>query len=115
MRFRGPLGPLRQEQEFERLGSTRTIRVNVRVVAATNLDLKEMVRERRFRADLFYRLNVFPISLPPLRERSEDIPDLVRHFVQKFAERMNRSIDVIPEEVMGMFRAYDWPGNIREL
>jgi formate hydrogenlyase transcriptional activator len=104
-----------QEQEFERLGSTRTIRVNVRVVAATNLDLMEMVRERRFRADLFYRLNVFPITLPPLRERSEDIPDLVWHFVQKFAARMNRNIEVVPEEVMEALRLYDWPGNIREL
>src|SRR5438270_8723318 len=115
MRFRGPLGPLRQEQEFERLGSTRTIRVNVRVVAATNLDLVEMVRERRFRADLFFRLNVFPISLPPLRERSEDIPDLVWHFVRKFAAQMNRDIDIIPDEVMNALRLYDWPGNIREL
>jgi len=104
-----------QEQEFERLGSARTIRVNVRVVAATNLDLMEMVRERRFRADLFYRLNVFPITLPPLRERSEDIPSLVWHFVQKFAARMNRNIDVVPEEVMDALRLYDWPGNIREL
>ena len=104
-----------QEQEFERLGSVRTIRVNVRVVAATNLDLTEMVRERLFRADLFYRLNVFPISLPPLRERSEDIPDLVWHFLRKFAVRMNRKIDTIPEEVMERLQLYDWPGNIREL
>jgi formate hydrogenlyase transcriptional activator len=104
-----------QEQEFERLGSTRTIRVNVRVVAATSLDLVEMVRERRFRADLFFRLNVFPISLPPLRERSEDIPDLVWHFVRKFAAQMNRDIDIIPDEVMNALRLYDWPGNIREL
>jgi formate hydrogenlyase transcriptional activator len=104
-----------QEQEFERLGSRHTIRVNVRVVAATNLDLMEMVRERRFRADLFYRLNVFPISLPPLRERPDDIPDLVRHFVQRFAARMNRDIDVIPDEVMEMLRSHTWPGNIREL
>ena len=104
-----------QEQEFERLGSARTIRVNVRVVAATNLDLLEMVRERLFRADLFYRLNVFPISLPPLRERSEDIPDLVWHFVRRFAARMDRKIDVIPEEVMERLQRHDWPGNIREL
>jgi len=104
-----------QEQEFERLGSTRTIRVNVRIIAATNLDLLEMVRERRFRADLFYRLNVFPISLPPLRERAEDIPDLVRYFVNKFSARMNRNVDIIQDEVMETLRAYDWPGNIREL
>ena len=104
-----------QDQEFERLGSTHTIRVNVRVVAATNLDLMEMIRERRFRADLFYRLNVFPISLPPLRERSEDIPDLVWHFVRRFAARMNRNIDRIPQEFMEKLQLHDWPGNIREL
>jgi len=104
-----------QEQEFERLGSTRTIRVNVRVVAATNRDLMEMVREGWFRADLFYRLNVFPISLPPLRERCEDMADLVWHFAQKFAARMNRNIEVIPDEVMEALQAYDWPGNVREL
>ncbi len=104
-----------QEQEFERLGSTRTIRVNVRIVAATNVDLMEMVRERRFRADLFYRLNVFPISLPPLRERSEDLAELVWHFVRTFAARMNRNIDVIPDQIMQALQAYDWPGNVREL
>ncbi len=104
-----------QEQEFERLGSPRTIRVNVRVVAASNVDLLEMVRERRFRADLFYRLNVFPISLPALRERRQDLPDLVWHFVRKFAARMNRKIEVIPDAVMETLRAYDWPGNVREL
>jgi formate hydrogenlyase transcriptional activator len=104
-----------QEQEFERLGSPRTIRVNVRVVAATNVDLLEMVRERRFRADLYYRLHVFPIAVPPLRERAEDMADLVWHFVQKFAARMNRNIEVIPEEAMETLQAYDWPGNIREL
>jgi len=104
-----------QEQEFERLGSARTIHVNVRVIAATNLDLLEMVRERRFRADLFFRLNVFPISLPPLRDRSEDIPDLVWHFVRRFAARMNKKIDVIPDEVMETLQFHDWPGNIREL
>jgi formate hydrogenlyase transcriptional activator len=104
-----------QEQEFERLGSTRTIRVNVRVVAATNIHLEEMVRERRFRADLFYRLNVFPISVPPLRERPEDILDLVWHFVQTFAARMNRNIAVIPDQVMQSLQAYAWPGNVREL
>jgi formate hydrogenlyase transcriptional activator len=104
-----------QEQEFERLGSARTIRVDVRIVAATNLDLAQMVRERRFRADLFYRLNVFPISLPPLRERSEDIPELVWHFVRSFAERMNKNIDTIPDAAMEALKAHDWPGNIREL
>jgi formate hydrogenlyase transcriptional activator len=104
-----------QEQEFERLGSTQTVRVNVRVVAATNRDLTEMVRERRFRADLFYRLNVFPIAIPPLRERTEDIPDLAWHFVRKFAARMNRQIDVIPDSVIEMLQFHDWPGNIREL
>ena len=104
-----------QEQEFERLGSARTIRVNVRVVAATNLDLEEMVAERHFRADLFYRLSVFPIAVPPLRERRQDITDLVWHFVRKFGPRMNRNIDVIPDQVMQTLEAYDWPGNVREL
>ena len=104
-----------QEQEFERLGSTRTIRVDVRIVAATNRDLAAMVQERRFRADLFYRLHVFPVALPPLRDRVEDIPLLVRHFVEKFAERMNKDIDTIPDEVMEVLKHYRWPGNIREL
>jgi formate hydrogenlyase transcriptional activator len=104
-----------QEQEFERLGSSRTIRVDVRIVAATNRDLSAMVQERQFRADLFYRLHVFPIALPPLRERSEDIPLLVRHFVEKFAERMNRDIHIISEEVMEVLKHHRWPGNIREL
>jgi formate hydrogenlyase transcriptional activator len=104
-----------QEQEFERLGSSRTIRVDVRVVAATNQDLAQMVRERRFRADLFYRLNVFPIAVPPLRERSEDIPDLVRHFVRKFARSMNKEMSHIPEEVIEVLQLHNWPGNIREL
>ena len=104
-----------QEQEFERLGSSRTIRVDVRVVAATNQDLTQMVRDHRFRADLFYRLNVFPIMLPPLRERSEDIPLLVPHFVNKFARRMNKEFTYIPNEVMEILRLHDWPGNIREL
>jgi formate hydrogenlyase transcriptional activator len=104
-----------QEQEFERLGSNRTIRVDVRIVAATNHNLHQMVQERRFRADLFYRLNVFPIELPPLRERPEDIPLLVQHFVRKFASRMNKDVSHISEEVMDALRHYDWPGNIREL
>jgi formate hydrogenlyase transcriptional activator len=104
-----------QEQEFERLGSTRTIRVDVRIVAATNRDLSTMVQERRFRADLFYRLHVFPIDLPPLRERLDDIPLLVRHFTGKFAERMNKEIHTIPDEVIEVLKHYSWPGNIREL
>jgi formate hydrogenlyase transcriptional activator len=104
-----------QEQEFERLGSGRTIRVDVRIVAATNQDLAQMVQERRFRADLFYRLNVFPIMMPPLRERREDIPLLVRHFVDKFAGRMNKEVSHISDEVMDVLSGCDWPGNIREL
>jgi formate hydrogenlyase transcriptional activator len=104
-----------QEQEFERLGSTRTISVDVRIVAATNRDLSAMVKERQFRADLFYRLHVFPIALPPLRERLEDIPLLVRHFVEKYSERMNRDIHIIPDEVMEVLKHHSWPGNIREL
>jgi formate hydrogenlyase transcriptional activator len=104
-----------QEQEFERVGSARTIKVDVRIIAATNVDLLQMVRERRFRADLYYRLNVFPILMPPLRERSEDIPQLVWHFVRKYAARMNRHIDAIPDEVMELLQLHNWPGNIREL
>ena len=104
-----------QEQEFERLGSTRTIRVNVRVVAATNQNLEQMVHEKRFRADLYYRLNVFPIILPALRERREDIPLLSRHFVDKFAARMGKDISCIPDAVIEALRLHDWPGNIREL
>ena len=104
-----------QEREFERLGSSRTLKSDARLIAATNRDLAEMVASHQFRADLFYRLNVFPIQLPPLRERREDIPMLVRHFVQQFARRMNRSIDTIPSETMTMLVAYHWPGNIREL
>jgi formate hydrogenlyase transcriptional activator len=104
-----------QEQEFERLGSSRTIRVDVRIVAATNQNLAEMVNERHFRADLYYRLNVFPVVLPALRERAADIPALVRHFVRVFGERMNKTIDEIPEYVMEVLRGYAWPGNIREL
>jgi formate hydrogenlyase transcriptional activator len=104
-----------QEQEFERLGSSQTIRVDVRIVAATNQNLAHMVNERLFRADLYYRLNVFPIALPSLRDRLEDIPILVRHFVQQFAERMNKTIDDIPEYVMKALCLHDWPGNIREL
>ncbi len=104
-----------QEQEFERLGGGRTIRVNVRVVAATNQDLAQMVSARQFRADLYYRLNVIPIFLPALRERSSDIPALVEHFVRKFSARFNKPIDSIPEDVMECLKLHDWPGNIREL
>jgi len=104
-----------QEQEFERLGSARTIRVDVRIVTATNQDLARMVRERKFRADLFYRLNVFPIAMPPLRRRTGDIPLLARHFVERFARRMNKDVDRVSEEVMQLLVRYDWPGNVREL
>ena len=104
-----------QEHEFERLGGNRTVRVDVRIVAATNQDLHEMVRERRFRADLFYRLNVFPITVPPLRERAEDIPILVQHFVREFASRMKKQIVHISPVTMEFLQQYDWPGNVREL
>jgi formate hydrogenlyase transcriptional activator len=104
-----------QEQEFERLGSTRTKRVDVRLVAATNRNLEEMVAAGKFRNDLYYRLNVFPITLPSLRERPEDIPALVRYFVQKFARRMNKRIDTIPADAMTALSRYAWPGNVREL
>src|SRR5271156_6475239 len=104
-----------QEREFERLGSTRTVRVNVRVVAATNQDLEQLVAKKLFRADLFYRLNVIPIHLPPLRERVQDILPLTEFFVAKFAARLNKPIDLIPDEVIAVLQAHDWPGNIREL
>jgi formate hydrogenlyase transcriptional activator len=104
-----------QEREFERLGSAHTIRVNVRVVAATNQDLAELVSKKLFRADLFYRLNVIPLSLPPLRERLQDIRPLAEFFVAKFAARLNKTIDSIPDDVVEILKAHDWPGNIREL
>jgi DNA-binding NtrC family response regulator len=104
-----------QEREFERLGSTRTLRTDARLIAATNRDLRQMVEQRQFREDLFYRLNVFPIYVPALRERSEDIPLLVNHFAQRFARRMNRTIETIPAETMVALTRYPWPGNIREL
>jgi transcriptional regulator with GAF, ATPase, and Fis domain len=104
-----------QEQEFERLGSGRTHQVDVRLVAATNRDLTEMVSRGEFRNDLYYRLNVFPILLPPLRERREDIPALVKHFVELLGRRMGREIEHIPTETMSALSSYDWPGNIREL
>jgi formate hydrogenlyase transcriptional activator len=104
-----------QEQEFERLGGTKTIKVDVRLVAATNRDLAAMVADGRFRSDLYYRLNVFPVVLPPLRERPDAIPALVRHFTQHFAQRMGRRIETIPAVVMDALLQYPWPGNIREL
>jgi formate hydrogenlyase transcriptional activator len=104
-----------QEREYERLGSTRTLHTDARLIAATNRDLEAMVRDQTFRTDLYYRLNVFPVRVPSLRERREDIPLLVRHFVQQFSLRMNRSIETIPSETMNTLVRYDWPGNIREL
>jgi formate hydrogenlyase transcriptional activator len=104
-----------QEREFERLGSSRTLRTDARLIAATNRDLAAMVEDQKFRADLFYRLNVFPVHVPPLRERQEDIPLLVRHFVQQFARRMGKAVDTIPAETMNVLVRYHWPGNIREL
>jgi formate hydrogenlyase transcriptional activator len=104
-----------QEQAFERVGSTRTIQVHVRLVAATSRDLLQMVENREFRSDLYYRLNVFPLTVPPLRERSEDIPLLVRHFVQQYSRRLNKRIHIIPAEAMEALTRYPWPGNVREL
>jgi formate hydrogenlyase transcriptional activator len=104
-----------QEKQFERLGGGRTLQVDVRVIAATNQDLWLMVQERKFRADLYYRLNVFPITLPPLRERVDDIRMLIEHFVQKFAKQQGKSIDSIPEDLLETLKGHEWPGNIREL
>ena len=104
-----------QEREFEAVGSTRTTRVDVRVVAATNQDLKQMVQDGEFRGDLYYRLNAFPIYLPPLRERKADIPELVEYFVQRFAASTDKTIETIPEETMRSMVSHCWPGNIREL
>jgi len=104
-----------QEQEFERLGSNRTHRVNVRIVAATHRDLAKMVSRQTFREDLYYRLKIFPIAVPPLRQRTEDIPVLVHHFVAIYARKMNKKIDSLPNAVMEALLRYDWPGNVREL
>jgi transcriptional regulator with GAF, ATPase, and Fis domain len=104
-----------QEQQYERLGSNRTLRADVRVIAATNQDLNRMVEQKTFRADLYYRLSVFPISLPPLRERKEDIPSLVHYFIRRFSRQMSKSIDQVPDRVMDILKAHHWPGNIREL
>ena len=104
-----------QDQQFERLGSTRTIRTNVRLVAATHRNLTQMIDDGGFRLDLYYRLRVFPISVPPLRERREDIPPLVRHFVRRYADQMGRHVETIPPDVMRTLTQHDWRGNIREL
>lgn len=104
-----------QDQEFERIGATTTIRVNARIIAATNQDLAKNVGEGQFRSDLFYRLNIFPIRVPSLRERSSDIPLLVRHFVQQFSQRMNKKIETVPQEVIDDLMKRNWPGNVREL
>ena len=104
-----------QDHEFERLGGTRTIKVDLRLIAATNRDLAKSVAEKEFRSDLFYRLNVFPIRMPSLRERREDIPLLVRYFVRKFARGMDRGIETVPSETMNALINWHWPGNIREL
>jgi formate hydrogenlyase transcriptional activator len=104
-----------QEQTYERLGSSRTKNIDLRLVAATNRDLEEMMEEKQFRSDLYYRLNVFPIRIPPLRERREDIPLLVQHFTRKYAQRMNKHIDTIPESTIQKLQRWSWPGNVREL
>ena len=104
-----------QEQEFERLGGTRTIQTNVRLIAATHRNLAQMVAEGKFRQDLYYRLNVFPISVPPLRDRPEDIPHLVWHYTKKYSRQFNRQIETIPAAAMESMVSYSWPGNIREL
>lgn len=104
-----------QEQEFERLGSTRTVHVDIRLIAATNRDLAKLVEDHEFRSDLYYRLNVFPITLPPLRERRDDIPVLVRYFTQHYAARMKKNIETIPGPTLEALSRYHWPGNIREV
>ena len=115
LEVQGKLLRVLQEGEFERLGSTRTMKINMRVIVATNKDLREEVRNRRFREDLFYRINVFPLTIPPLRQRTEDIPLLIQHFLKKYADRMGKSFDAIPKTVLKKILHYRWPGNIREL
>ena len=104
-----------QDQEFERLGGTQTLKVDFRLIAATNRDLSQSMKEKQFRSDLYYRINVFPVRVPLLRERREDIPSLVEHFVQRIAGRMNRSITSVPKKTMETLVQWDWPGNVREL
>jgi formate hydrogenlyase transcriptional activator len=104
-----------QEQEFERLGSTRTQKVDVRLIAATNADLEQLVSDKRYRSDLYYRLNVFPVTIPPLRDRRDDIPALARYFTQKYAQRMKKRIETISTAAMTALTGYNWPGNVREL
>jgi transcriptional regulator with GAF, ATPase, and Fis domain len=104
-----------QDREFERLGGVQTLHADVRIISATNRDLRQDIADRKFREDLFYRLNVFPIELPPLRDRREDIPALVQHFMRKHASRMGKDIRAIPEEAMQVLRTWSWPGNVREL
>jgi formate hydrogenlyase transcriptional activator len=104
-----------QDREFERLGGVRTLHVDVRIISATNRDLRQDIAEKKFREDLFYRLNVFPMDLPPLRERRDDIPMLVQHFVNKHSVRMGKRIDTIPDDAMRVLRCWNWPGNVREL
>ncbi len=115
LEFQAKLLRVLQEQEFEKLGSTYTQRVNVRLVAATNRDLKQMVAQKQFRSDLYFRLNVFPVAVPPLRQRREDIPLLVKAFVNDCSRRMNRQVDTVPVETMAALTRYAWPGNVREL
>ena len=104
-----------QEQEFERLGNSKTLHVNVRVVAATNRALETMIEERQFRSDLYYRLNIFPLALPALRERLEDVPILAQYFLNKYSQQLKKQINIIPEEALHAFVRYSWPGNVREL
>jgi formate hydrogenlyase transcriptional activator len=115
LEFQTKLLRVLQEREFERLGSSRTLRTDARLIAATNRDLEAMASEQKFRSDLFFRLNVFPVQVPPLREREGDIPQLVRHFTQQFSRRMNKVIQTIPSATMDTLCRYHWPGNIREL
>src|SRR5690242_16457324 len=103
-----------QESEFERVGGIKTIHVDVRLIAATNRDLEELIRDGRFREDLFYRLNVVPIALPPLRDRREDIPQLVRHFLEKYNHRLGKRVERVEDEALQLLLGYHWPGNIRE-